>query len=143
VGANLPDDSRRGHVDHHSRRRRARCLVPSNLLLPMVSTRYTLLRLLAAAVVALLMVACRAGQSTASTQTPASVLFAINCATCHGPTGQGVGVFPRLVGTANILDGDYDRTVITQGRLAMPAFGKVLTPAQINQIVAYVDTFGN
>jgi mono/diheme cytochrome c family protein len=109
----------------------------------MVSTRCNLLYLLAAAAIALLLVACRTGQSAASTQTPASMLYAINCATCHGPTGQGVGVFPRLVGTANILDGDYDRTVIAQGRLAMPAFGKVLTPTQINEIVAYVDAFGN
>ncbi|MGZ4771266.1 MAG: c-type cytochrome [Ilumatobacteraceae bacterium] len=91
-------------------------------------------------VAALLIVACRP-QPVTQTQTPGGQLYAFNCATCHGAAGQGVGDFPKLIGVASILNGDYARTVITQGRNKMAAFGTKLTPAQINEIVDYIATF--
>ena len=100
-----------------------------------------LLHVSALATAAVLIVACRAEQPTAETQTPAGRLYAVNCSTCHGPAGKGVGDMPKIVGTAAILGGDYARTVIAEGRNAMPSFGATLTAEQINEIVDYVATF--
>lgn len=92
------------------------------------------------AVVVVLIVSCRA-QPSAETQTPGGRLYAINCGTCHGPAGKGVGDMPKIVGTTDILGGDYARTVIAEGRNAMPSFAATLTPAEIDEIVDYVATF--
>ncbi len=48
---------------------------------------------------------------------------------------------PKIVGTTDILGGDYARTVIAEGRNAMPSFAATLTPAEIDEIVDYVATF--
>ena len=68
-------------------------------------------------------------------------MYDLNCSTCHGPKGNGIGDVPKIVGSTSILEGDYDRTVIAQGRNKMPSFGKKLTAEQINEIVDYVATF--
>ncbi len=105
-----------------------------------VSVRHLLHVGVSAFVAALLIVACRP-QSVAETQTPGGQLYVSNCATCHGASGQGVGDYPKLIGVTNILNGDYARTVIAQGRNKMAAFGTKLTPEQINEIVDYIATF--
>jgi mono/diheme cytochrome c family protein len=87
-----------------------------------------------------LIVACRP-QPVAQTQTPGGRLYDLNCSTCHGPAGKGIGDVPKIVGSTSILEGDYDRTVVAEGRNKMPAFGKKLTAQQINEIVDYVATF--
>ena len=84
--------------------------------------------------------ACRQ-QPVAETQTPGGRLYDLNCSTCHGPNGKGIGDVPKIVGTTSILEGDYDRTVVAQGRNKMPSFGTKLTADQINAIVDYVATF--
>jgi mono/diheme cytochrome c family protein len=99
------------------------------------------MRALPVAVVAVLIVACHTAQPGADAQTPGGRLYALNCSTCHGPAGQGVGDVPKIAGTTDILGGDYDRTVIAEGRNAMPSFRATLTQAQINAIVDYVATF--
>ena len=104
------------------------------------STGCRLLRLVAPVVLVVLIVACRTPQPVTDTKMLGSQIYAVNCSTCHGPSGQGVGAVPRIVGSTSILSGDYDRTVITEGRLLMPAFGKVLTASQINEVVAFVAT---
>ena len=86
-------------------------------------------------------IACRGPQPAAETQTPGGRLYAVHCSTCHGPAGKGVGDMPKIVGAAKILGGDYARTVIAEGRNAMPSFGATLTQEQINEIVDYVATF--
>jgi mono/diheme cytochrome c family protein len=106
----------------------------------MISARH-LAHLSAVAIVAVLVVACQGQQSIAGSETPGGRLYAINCSTCHGPAGKGVGDLPTIVGTSAILDGDYARTVIAEGRNVMPAFGGKLSQAEINQIVDYVATF--
>ncbi len=105
-----------------------------------MSIRHLLHVGVSAVVSALLIVACRP-QPVAETQTPGGQLYAFNCATCHGSSGQGVGDFPKLIGVASILNGDYARTVIAQGRNKMAAFGTKLTTAQIDEIVDYIATF--
>ena len=94
----------------------------------------------AVAVAALLIVACRAAPA-AESQTPGGRLYAANCSTCHGPTGKGLGPYPKLVGTADILGGEYAKTVVTQGRNLMPSFATKLTAEQIEEIIDYVATF--
>ena len=106
-----------------------------------VSGRHLLHVGMSALVAAVLIVACHP-QPVAQTQTPGGQLFAFNCSTCHGASGQGLGEFPKLIGVATILNGDYARTVITEGRNKMPSFRTKLTEAQINEIVDYIATFG-
>ena len=98
-------------------------------------------QLSAVAGVLLLAVGCRGSQTPGETQSTGKALFAINCSTCHGPAGKGLGVYPKLVGVADILGGDYARTVIAEGRNNMPSFVAKLTPQQINEIVDYIATF--
>ena len=92
------------------------------------------------AVIAVVVIACR-GPQPAETRTPGGQLYAVSCSTCHGPAGKGVGDMPKIVGSAAILGGDYARTVIAEGRNAMPSFGATLTQEQIDEIVDYVATF--
>ena len=95
----------------------------------------------ASTLVAVSLIAACHPQPVAQTQTPGGQLYNINCSTCHGPKGNGIGDVPKIVGSTSILEGDYDRTVIAQGRNKMPSFGKKLTAEQINEIVDYVATF--
>lgn len=66
-------------------------------------------------------------------------LFAQNCATCHGPTGNGTTIAPPLnsVELRARLDDDAIRTTITSGRpgTAMPAWGNVLSSDQIDALI--------
>jgi mono/diheme cytochrome c family protein len=95
----------------------------------------------AAACLILLAVSCRGEQGGPAAPSNAERLYNSNCATCHGADGKGIGEFPKLTGTAEILGGDYARTVIAEGRNKMPAFGSALTPAQIDEIVDYMSRF--
>jgi mono/diheme cytochrome c family protein len=90
---------------------------------------------------AVLAASCRGGQGGSGPVSNAERLYNSNCATCHGVDGKGIGEFPQLTGTAQILGGDYARTVIAEGRNKMPAFGGVLTAAQIDEIVDYIARF--
>ena len=70
-------------------------------------------------------------------------LFENNCAPCHGSDGGGAKGFPNLTDKDWQWGGDPDTVVqtITAGRLAaMPAWGEVLGPAGVQEVVAYVQT---
>lgn len=108
--------------------------------MPQPSIRRWLLVGVSTLVAGLLIVACHP-QPVAQTQTPGGRLYDLNCSTCHGPAGKGIGDVPKIVGSTSILQGDYDRTVVAQGRNKMPSFGTKLTADQINAIVDYVATF--
>jgi quinoprotein glucose dehydrogenase len=95
----------------------------------------------AAGIVITLAVGCKGAHEGPASQSTGSQLYAANCSTCHGPSGKGIGDFPTIVGVADILGGDYARTVITEGRNLMPSFRATLTPAQIDEIVDYMATF--
>ncbi len=76
----------------------------------------------------------------------ASVLFAKNCATCHGKDGQAKTFKAKFNHARNLTDANWQAEVsderlfnsISNGKGKMPAFGKKLTEAQINGLVAYV-----
>lgn len=75
----------------------------------------------------------------------ATALFAANCASCHGALGQsglmlsgGVQVpVPALADNPNSADPELVRTVLLQGRGAMPSFAH-LPAGQLEQLVVYV-----
>ncbi|HKI47573.1 MAG TPA: cytochrome c [Balneolales bacterium] len=81
-----------------------------------------------------------------------SVIFASNCASCHGADGAGVsGVFPPLNGssvvtgdketlTKILLDGLQGTVAVAGGHYngMMPAFGNTFSDAQIAAVLTYV-----
>lgn len=76
-----------------------------------------------------------------------AVLFADNCASCHGDDGKG----GREVGAPNLTDavwlygGDYATLVesVSQARFGvMPAWSPRLTPAEIAAVATYVHQLG-
>ncbi len=74
---------------------------------------------------------------------PASMLFAKNCAVCHGPGGKG----NKATGTPNFTDPAFQKSVSTgeiqtaiqkgKGNL-MPAWSGKLTDGQISSLVTYI-----
>lgn len=70
-----------------------------------------------------------------------AALFASSCFTCHGENGQG-GTAPALNNPARLsaLDDDWYRQTIANGRPAkgMPTWGTVLSPNQIEDLVALI-----
>ena len=75
------------------------------------------------------------------------VIFAENCASCHGENATGI----RDVGAPNLADAIWlhgddlptIRATITEGRnREMPAWGKILSPAEIQAVTYYVHQLG-
>ncbi len=75
-------------------------------------------------------------------------LFTKNCATCHGKDGQAKTFKAKFNHARNLTDATWQENVtdehlinsIIDGRGKMPAFGKKLSEANINSLVAYVRT---
>jgi cytochrome c oxidase cbb3-type subunit 3 len=70
-------------------------------------------------------------------------LFALNCSACHGSDARGAKGFPNLT-DQDWLWGGAPQTIyqtIAQGRDGlMPAWGPVLGPKGVEQVLAYVET---
>ena len=77
-------------------------------------------------------------------------LFAENCATCHGRNGRARTFHGWLVGAQNLTDAKWhaDTTdgqiidAIKTGPSVMPAFGKRLSPSEIDALATHVRSFG-
>jgi cytochrome c6 len=67
---------------------------------------------------------------------PGQALFQKNCARCHGANGK-LGLNGAHDLTKSNLNAFGRTYLVTKGMGKMPAFGKVLTPAQVQQVVAY------
>ena len=71
-----------------------------------------------------------------------ATIFAETCFICHGENGMGTERAPRLNDPATLRDFDdaWYRSTISHGRPAqgMPTWGTVLSPAQIEDVVALV-----
>ncbi|WP_046244922.1 c-type cytochrome [Hymenobacter terrenus] len=67
---------------------------------------------------------------------PGQAIFQKNCARCHGANGKlGLnGAHDLTKSNLNVFGRTY---LVTKGMGKMPAFGKVLTPEQVQQVVAY------
>jgi cytochrome c6 len=69
-------------------------------------------------------------------------VFDSQCARCHGTKGEGE-IGPKLNGgavTQAFPAADAEVVVVTYGRDGMPAFGKQLTPQQIQAVVDFTRT---
>ena len=67
---------------------------------------------------------------------PGQLLFQKNCVRCHGADGQlGRNGAHNL--TKSNLNAFGRTSLVTNGLGKMPAFGKTLTPAQVQAVVAY------
>lgn len=80
---------------------------------------------------------------TAFAQSLANVIFADNCAACHGVGGAPaiVGLYPNLRDDAWLWGGKLEQIehTIAQGRVGyMPGFAEALDKDQINQLAHYV-----
>ncbi len=69
-------------------------------------------------------------------------IFSSTCSACHGPGGGGTDIAPRLAEAAILEEPDAVFTTITEGRpeLGMPNWGQLLSPADINDVIAYLNT---
>ena len=64
------------------------------------------------------------------------------CAGCHGTSGEGQ-IGPRLAGTTYPHDAEEIAKIVRNGRPPlMPAFGKQLSPAEVEAVAAYVESLG-
>jgi mono/diheme cytochrome c family protein len=85
----------------------------------------------------------------ARAQTGAEI-FRVRCVMCHGPQGGGNG---PMASSMNPRPSDFADAskrlattdsavgeVIRRGRRAMPAFGSMLKPAQVDSLVAFIKT---
>ena len=82
-----------------------------------------------------------ARQTLPTASIDAQGLYAEHCADCHGNDGSG-GVGSRLAGVVvpRYPDPADQSAVVGEGRNTMPAFAKVLTPAEIFAITIYTRT---
>ncbi len=69
-----------------------------------------------------------------------SRVFAANCASCHGGSGQG-GVGPALAGRS--LSSSAVRSVVGSGRGLMPSFASTLSAEEVAAVAAYVSSLGS
>lgn len=74
-----------------------------------------------------------------------ALLFATTCEVCHGVNGSGSEDGPAVNDPARLssLDNDWYRGVIRNGRPAkgMPTWGTVLSPNQVEDLIALVDAW--
>jgi mono/diheme cytochrome c family protein len=74
-----------------------------------------------------------------------ALLFAMTCEICHGENGLGKDDTPAVNDPARLssLDDDWYRAVVRNGRPAkgMPTWGTVLSPNQVEDIIALVDAW--
>ena len=76
----------------------------------------------------------------------AAVLFAKNCASCHGKDGRAKTLKGKLKHARNLTDPTWQGNVgderlfnaVMNGKGKMPAYGKKLSEPQIDSLVSYV-----
>lgn len=74
-----------------------------------------------------------------------AAIFAGSCFTCHGDEGKGTKTAPAINDAARLkkLDNEWYRQTIANGRPAkgMPTWGTVLSPTQIEDVVALISAW--
>lgn len=86
------------------------------------------------------------GAARAADAPARSELWVANCAKCHGTDGKAQTEEGKKKGARDLSNGKWQRTIsdermirsITRGREMMPAWGKVLTPEQVRELVKEV-----
>jgi mono/diheme cytochrome c family protein len=70
-------------------------------------------------------------------------LFVNVCRGCHMSDGKGAvgaGSYPSLAGNRNLEAGGYPIDVVVNGQRGMPAFGAMMSDAQVAAVVNYLRT---
>lgn len=101
---------------------------------------------LSAALAGLIMAATATGAAAADALSRGAAVYAENCAACHQEDARGLpGTAPSLVNKEllSIASKKYLQATIRDGRdgTMMPPFADMLTPAQIDDVVAYLRSF--
>ncbi len=136
VAALWPDDRRRAPLDTADRNwARAVSVVQYIVGVAAATAVVMLFTLQGAAPLA------EARQTLPTALIDAQELYTEHCADCHGNDGSG-GVGTRLAGVVvpRYPDPADQSAVVAEGRNTMPAFAKVLTPAEIAAITLYTRT---
>jgi cytochrome c6 len=76
------------------------------------------------------------GAAQAAPPLPGQLIFQKNCVRCHGKDGR-LGLNGAHDLTKSNLNAFGRTYLVTNGMRKMPSFQKTLTPAQIEQVVAY------
>jgi mono/diheme cytochrome c family protein len=82
------------------------------------------------------------GGGNAAKSGPGYDVYLANCARCHGQDGQG-GIGPKLAGGAVVRsfpDSADQIRLVENGEGTMPSFKNRLSPAEIEDVVAYTRT---
>ena len=88
----------------------------------------------------------KAAQGASFADAPAAALYNKHCATCHGKDGRAKTFKAKYNKARDLTDADWQAGVtderlfnsITRGRDKMPSFGKRLSAAQVESLVAHV-----
>lgn len=69
-------------------------------------------------------------------------VYALHCATCHGPAGQGgIPGAPKFNRGERLMQSDFTLlATVRRGKNVMPAFGGVLRDREILDVIAYLRT---
>lgn len=102
----------------------------------------------APAMLVILVTACAVGQQSPSPEKSsgnpapkgAKTFAESGCPQCHTIQHSGGTKGPDLSAVGSRLNEDQIRTQITKGGKQMPAFGKVLEPSEIDDLVAYLSS---
>ena len=68
-----------------------------------------------------------------------AAVFAEFCQACHGPQGEAIGTGAAFA--AVTYHEDTTSGIIQQGGEIMPAYGKLLSEEQLNDVLAYLETW--
>jgi mono/diheme cytochrome c family protein len=92
----------------------------------------------------ILIATAQTSKTSSRSQSKVEVLYNTNCARCHGPDGKGDTPAGVTFNTPDLTDPSWwrqnasisstksFRSIITNGKSGMPAFGKKLTKSEIN-----------
>lgn len=71
-----------------------------------------------------------------------SQIYALHCATCHGPSGQGgIPGAPKFNRGERLMQSDLTLlSTVRRGKNVMPAFGGLLRDREILDVIAYLRT---
>lgn len=97
-----------------------------------------------------LVVGAASAQAQTAAPTSGREIYRVRCAMCHGALGRGDGSMggsmnPRpsnltVQAERTALTDATMATTILNGRREMPSFARLLTPQQVDSVVAYVRT---
>ncbi len=93
--------------------------------------------------------ACK-GQSDLSPSQRGERTFMRNCASCHGADGKGLPIPGYQVPPADLTTAQFQsthddaaiRSILMNGKGAMPPLGKLLPPSELDELIMYVRSLG-